>query len=145
MDTFFNLPMILCAAASTFAYVLLTQNKNPNSMSGGAKNELTDDTFKKAIKEAKDNKTKLFIEIYVPWCGWCQKLAPEWENLGNEYNNNKNVDICSINGEISEKAKQFFKVETFPTLVLFDGSTNKYHKYKGAQRTVDAFKKFIEE
>lgn len=159
MDRFFNLPIILCAAASTFAYVLLTQKKDETSTTSGGgncgvggggdageigekKNQLTDDTFKKALKNAKDKGKTLFIEIYAPWCGWCKRLAPEWKKLADEYENDPDVTIHSINGDASEKAKKFFKIKTFPTLVLFNGSENTYHKYEG-ERTVDEFKNFI--
>ena len=139
--------IILCIGASALGYMFLSKSNDENVDENielfDSKTELTDETFKKAIFDAKENKQLLFIDVYAPWCGWCKKMADEWKKLGKEYEDNSNVKILSIDGSTHSNAKEHFAVKTFPKLVLYNGKTNKYHNYKG-ERTVDDFKKFIE-
>merc|ERR1740129_2530421 len=65
-----------------------------------------------------DGKT-VFIKFFAPWCGHCKKMAPDWENLAEEWADDAiglvaEVDctaegkpLCDANG-----------VKGFPTLNL---------------------------
>jgi protein disulfide-isomerase-like protein len=142
--------IILCIGASALGYMFLTKSNDENVDTNldenmelfDPKTEITDDSYKQAISEARKNKQLLFIDVYAPWCGWCKKMAGEWNKLGEEYEDNSDVTILTIDGSSNENAKDHFAVKTFPKLVLYNGKTNKYHNYKG-ERTVDEFKKFI--
>ena len=38
--------------------------------------KLTKDNFKKLVL---DSDSLWLVEFFAPWCGHCQKLAPDWE------------------------------------------------------------------
>ena len=152
--------MLFCAAASTLAYVLLTQkndgtvnssDETKSQTGGSAEKELTDKTFKNALKDAKNNGTILFIDLYAPWCGYCQNLAPIWKNLESEVKNdsglNEKVKIYKIDADGQPMAKKHFNVESFPTIVLYNGKTDRFYKYgkneAAEKRTVPDFMKYI--
>merc|ERR1712100_53445 len=47
--------------------------------------ELTPENFKDYISaDAKKPTSNVFVEFYAPWCPFCQKLEPIWNELPNE-------------------------------------------------------------
>jgi len=47
-----------------------------------------------------------FVEFYAPWCGHCQHLAPEYENVGKAFEGSKVVVAkvdCDAHGELCGK------------------------------------------
>lgn len=96
--------------------------------------ELTDDTFHKT------KKGKWMVDFYAPWCGWCKKLEPIWNDLANE-NDDEGVMIAKLDATQHKGTAVKFGIRGFPTIKMFkDG---KVIDYQG-ERTVPAFKKFIE-
>ena len=63
----------------------------------------------------------LFVKFIAPWCGFCKKLAPIWEELGQDFPGLvRSVDCTSAHG------KSFcldHGVTGYPTLILFRGGT----------------------
>ncbi|WP_264830796.1 protein disulfide isomerase family protein, partial [Klebsiella aerogenes] len=48
--------------------------------SGKAVVDLTADTFDDFMEEHE----MAFVDLYAPWCVWCQRLAPTWELFAQE-------------------------------------------------------------
>ena len=150
MNQLITLPSLaVCAVVSTLGYIFLSkanvkdaEEEKEKEIEFDPLHELTDENFKNLIAEAKAKKQMLFFDIYAPWCGWCKKMADEWKQLAEEYKDNESMKVLTIDGSTNPIAKEHFSVKTFPTLVLYNGKTNKYHKYKG-ERTVEDFKNFI--
>ena len=144
MRQLFDLPILLCSAASALAYVLVTKSKDENwsMFGGGGKTDITDERLEKVMEDAKRNGDIVFIKIYAEWCGFCKAMFDEWEKLSDEYPSDGKVKIYAVEGDVSKNVKNYFNFGGFPTVVLYNGKTDKKHMYDG-ERTVDEFKKFI--
>lgn len=58
---------------------------------------------------------KVLVDFYADWCGPCQMLAPELEELSNQ----TGIKVVKINvDELSALARQY-RVMSIPTLLLF--------------------------
>lgn len=86
--------------------------------------EVVHDTFTKIVG---DNKKDVFLEIYAPWCGFCKKLAPTFEKIAKAYAKAKGGDkvvLAKFDGSKNDIPKDYgFKLEGFPTLVLYKANT----------------------
>lgn len=50
--------------------------------------ELTEKNFKEMVL---DSDEMWLVEFFAPWCGHCQKLAPEWESAAGQLSGSVNV------------------------------------------------------
>lgn len=82
----------------------------------------------------------VFIEFYAPWCGHCKKLAPIWEELGEELKN-EDVTIAKLDATANDVPAQFV-VHGFPTLYFYPADTKEPKKYEGGREVKD-FVKFL--
>jgi protein disulfide-isomerase-like protein len=83
-----------------------------------------------------------FIDMFAPWCFWCQKLAPTWEKVAQEVKSaGMPVGIgmvdCVKEANLCRKAK----VMAFPTLRWFRSGEPSTPDYE-MDRTVDALISF---
>ncbi|XP_026220096.1 protein disulfide-isomerase TMX3 isoform X1 [Anabas testudineus] len=94
-----------------------------------------DDTF----KDTRVNDIWL-VDFYAPWCGYCKKLEPIWQEVGVELKNSGSpvrvgkMDATAYSGMASE-----FGVRGYPTIKLLKGDLA--YNYKGP-RTKDDIVEF---
>ncbi|KAJ3121280.1 protein disulfide-isomerase precursor [Nowakowskiella sp. JEL0407] len=90
------------------------------------------------------DKTKdVFMELYAPWCGHCQKLAPIWEELATKLKSVTGIRIAKMDATENDlPADSPFRVEGFPTLKLYKAETNEIVDYTG-DRSLDDLIKFL--
>ncbi|MCL2246350.1 MAG: thioredoxin [Lentimicrobiaceae bacterium] len=85
---------------------------------------LTKETFKQKIwnYEASPNEFKYLgdkpclIDLYADWCGWCKKIAPFIEELGNTYA--KEIYVYKINTDKQKELQALFQAQGLPTVIF---------------------------
>jgi len=91
-----------------------------------------------------NNKKDVMVEFYAPWCGHCKKLAPIWDDLGSEFENNSNVVIAKMDATANEIDVPGVNVKGFPTIYYFPGNDKANPvKYEGG-RELDDFISFLQ-
>ncbi|PIC41310.1 hypothetical protein B9Z55_008773 [Caenorhabditis nigoni] len=81
---------------------------------------LTDSNFEKLVLNSKD---AWMVEFFAPWCGHCQKLAPEWEKAAKAMAGK--VKFGALDATAHQSISRKFGIQGFPTIKFFaPGSTS---------------------
>mmetsp|Transcript_22139 Transcript_22139/g.30814 ORF Transcript_22139/g.30814 Transcript_22139/m.30814 type:complete len:434 (+) Transcript_22139:59-1360(+) len=98
------------------------------------------DSTEDALEVKKSGKPSVVV-VYAPWCQYSIAMEEEYENFAKE----AGVEVFSFRGdEVRDFVTDEFNTKSFPTVnvIKADGTAV---KYDSEDRTVDAFKKFVEE
>lgn len=78
---------------------------------------LTPDNWDELVTNSGKN---AFVKFYAPWCGHCKKLKPDWDKLGDKYNDKSNVLIGDVDCTAAGKPLcETYGVQGYPTLKTF--------------------------
>ncbi|KFH65915.1 prolyl 4-hydroxylase, beta polypeptide [Podila verticillata NRRL 6337] len=89
-----------------------------------------------------DKSKDVLIEHYAPWCGFCKKLAPIYEEVGKLYKGS-DIVIAKIDATVNDLPSSLpFKVKGFSTIKFRKAGSSEYMDYDG-ERTKKAFVKFL--
>ena len=69
-------------------------------------------------KEVMNSDKPVLLDFWAPWCGPCRMLGPVIDQLGSELTD---VKVCKIDVDANQDLAAKYKVETIPTLVVFEG------------------------
>ena len=96
----------------------------------------------KTHAEVVDDPSKhVFVEYYAPWCGYCKKLAPIWDEVA-ATNEDKDVVYAKIDSTENQNEKQ--TVNSYPTLFFYTKDNKEGIEYTGP-RELDDIKAWVKE
>jgi len=84
-----------------------------------------------------------FIKFYAPWCGHCKKMAPAWDELAKDVDEDKSISttIAKVDCTKHQSICQGQGVGGYPTIMFFrDGA--KVETYRGG-RTFRELKDYV--
>ncbi|KAK8635616.1 hypothetical protein V6N13_004345 [Hibiscus sabdariffa] len=99
---------------------------------------LTEENFNKEVGQDRG----ALVEFYAPWCGHCQKLAPEYEKLAKSFKKAKSVLIGKVDCDEHKSICSKYGVQGYPTIQWFPKGSLEPKKYEG-QRTAEALTEFV--
>jgi len=80
--------------------------------------ELTDNNFDKEVLNADE---AVLVEFFAPWCGHCQRLAPEWSKAASELKGK--VKVAALDATQHQQMASQFGVQGYPTIKYFPAGT----------------------
>lgn len=113
---------------------------HPDNLPDGAPHilqVLTDSTFEHDTQAVTGATTgDWFVEFYAPWCGHCKRLEDTWEKLATKLKEDKMGGdvapiIAKVDGTQEKALTERFKIQGFPTLLMFSKGT--MYTYDGAR------------
>ncbi|CEP12011.1 hypothetical protein [Parasitella parasitica] len=84
--------------------------------------ELTPHNFGPAIL---DTDQLVAVEFYAPWCGHCQKLAPEWKKVATNLKGLVNIGAIDCDVETNKGLCAMYEIKGFPTIKVFSPELRK--------------------
>eukprot|EP00658_Telonema_sp_P-2_P006846 TRINITY_DN12581_c0_g1_i1.p1 TRINITY_DN12581_c0_g1~~TRINITY_DN12581_c0_g1_i1.p1 ORF type:complete len:419 (+),score=90.92 TRINITY_DN12581_c0_g1_i1:62-1318(+) len=93
---------------------------------------LTDENFEEQVLNSDD---LWLVSFVAPWCGHCQKLAPEWNSAASELK--ERVKLGSLDATAHKLTGQKYKVEGFPTIKFFGSDKEHPESYNGGRTSSD--------
>ncbi|WOL11942.1 protein disulfide isomerase-like 5-2 [Canna indica] len=128
----------LCASHSCVPVAAASADEFPRD---GTVIELDDTTFDWGISAF----DLILVDFYAPWCGHCQRLAPELDAAAPMLAQlQKPIMIAKINADKYRKLAEKYEIDGFPTMKLFmHGVPVDYTGPRKAELLVRFLKKFV--
>lgn len=87
--------------------------------------------------EKEINESLVLVDFYADWCGPCQMLTPNLEQLEKE----TGIKILKINTDELPDLARMFRVMSIPTILLF--RNGKQEKRDLGYKPIEALREFI--
>jgi len=97
--------------------------------------ELTDSNFDDEVMGSKD---LVLVEFFAPWCGHCQRLAPEWKKAATELKGK--VKVAALDATVHTVSASKFNIRGYPTIKFFRAgakSMDSAEDYQGGRTASD--------
>ena len=92
-------------------------------------------------KEVLDNDLNVFVKFYSPYCPYCNKLKPTFEQLAVNFKNNANIRIAEFN--VKSNDFDLFPIRSLPTLIMFKAGNKDNHIVYRGNRTLEDLTNFV--
>ncbi|CCE85795.1 Piso0_005426 [Millerozyma farinosa CBS 7064] len=103
--------------------------------------QLNDENFKDVVLSS--GKYTL-VKFYADWCRHCKNMAPAYEEVGDIFEQEPQVQVARINGDKEgRKMSKKYNIEGFPTLFLFHGDDEPV-EYQG-NRDAESISNFVQQ
>ncbi|XP_071038124.1 thioredoxin domain-containing protein 5 [Parasteatoda tepidariorum] len=99
------------------------------------------ETFKKNI----GGNIPHFVNFFAPWCGYCKRLKPVWDELAEKYNKDSSqqeIVIAKVDCTAETPICAEEDVSGYPSLIFYDVGEKKGIKYQG-KRDLLGLEEFI--
>ncbi|OXB71589.1 UNVERIFIED_CONTAM: hypothetical protein H355_013976 [Colinus virginianus] len=90
------------------------------------------------IQEDKD----VLLEIYAPWCQYCQNFEPVYKEFAEKMKDNEHLVVAKMDGSANETPLAEFSWNTYPTLFFVKAGEKSPIKFEGS-RTVEGLEEFV--
>ncbi|CAN0229310.1 unnamed protein product [Pylaiella littoralis] len=97
-----------------------SKKKKGSSGGSGTVVELNESNFKDMVL---DSDEMWLVEFFAPWCGHCQKLAPEWESAAGQLSGS--VNLGAVDATQAQSLAQKYGVQGYPTIKTFPAGPKK--------------------
>jgi len=91
--------------------------------------DLTPNSFKSQVL---DSEIPFLVEFFAPWCGHCQRLAPEWEKAAT--NLKGIVPLGKVDCTVHQSLCSQYQVQGYPTIKVFSQKGKKVEDYQQARQ-----------
>jgi len=103
----------------------------PNQNSTSDVISLTSANFEESI--TRDTEASWFVQFFVPWCGHCKSLAPDWEVLAKKLKGS--INVAKVDASKYRELSDQWVQAGFPTILLI--AAGQIHTYAGNRSVED--------
>ncbi|XP_019700630.1 dnaJ homolog subfamily C member 10 isoform X3 [Harpegnathos saltator] len=90
----------------------INERRNPSVI------ELTSENFHRKLTKKK-SKVMWIVDYFAPWCGPCQRLAPEWITVAKMLSDLSFINVASVNCEVETSICASQGIRSYPNIRLY--------------------------